>query len=103
MVLQLPENMQLLLGSSAGSMAELPQQAFALTLSDDVLEGMIESVRNGQEIQLSLGDAPVSLAFLLRCSLLVSSGIVFWWCSRGEEIVSRQPPVDQSRIAHTGI
>ncbi|OIW26114.1 hypothetical protein CONLIGDRAFT_647824 [Coniochaeta ligniaria NRRL 30616] len=58
MVLQIPENMQLLLGSSADSMAELPQQAFALTLSDDVLEGMIESVRNGQEIQLSLGDTP---------------------------------------------
>lgn len=65
MVLQIPENMQLLLGSSADSKADLPQQAFALTLSDDVLEGMIESVRNGQGIQLSLGNTPVSLAFLL--------------------------------------
>jgi RNA polymerase II elongation factor ELL len=65
MVLQLPENLQLLLGSSADSVAELPQQAFALTLSDDVIEDMIESVRNGQEIQLSLGDTPVSLTFML--------------------------------------
>ncbi|KAB5578395.1 hypothetical protein GE09DRAFT_548712 [Coniochaeta sp. 2T2.1] len=58
MVLQIPENSALLLGGSADSMADLPQQAFALTLSDDVLESMIESVRNGQEIQLSLGDTP---------------------------------------------
>ncbi|KAB5549935.1 hypothetical protein GE09DRAFT_1190678 [Coniochaeta sp. 2T2.1] len=58
MVLQIPENSALLLGGSADSMADLPQQAFALTLSDDVLESMIKSVRNGQEIQLSLGDTP---------------------------------------------
>jgi len=85
MVLQIPENSALLLGGSADSMADLPQQAFALTLSDDVLEGMIESVRNGQEIQLSLGDTPVSLAralpsFLQRL-LLLSGG--------GEETVSK--------------
>jgi hypothetical protein len=78
MVLPIPENMQLLLGSSADAMAELPQHAFALTLSDDVLEGMIESVRNGQEIQLSLGDTPVShaptvAAFFWYCPS-------FWYC-----------------------
>lgn len=69
MVLPIPENMQLHLGGSADAMAELPQQALALTLSDDVLEGMIESVRNGQEIQLSLGDTPVSLG--LSCCVLL--------------------------------
>lgn len=79
MVLQIPENMQLLLGSSADSTAELPQHALALTLSDDVLEGMIESVRNGQEIHLSLGDTPVSLAILLArlfagCRPVISPG-----------------------------
>lgn len=76
MVLPILENVQLQLGSSVDSMAELPQQAFALTLSDDVLEDMIESVRNGQEIQLSLGDTPVSFAFLLPYSLPGLSGLV---------------------------
>ncbi len=69
MVLAVPENMQLLLGGSAETMAELPQQAFALNLSDDVLEGMIESVRSGQEIQLSLGDTPVSVVSIVAMLL----------------------------------
>lgn len=85
MVLQIPENLQLLLGGSADSMAELPQQAFALTLSDDVLENMIESVRNGQEIQLSLGDTPVSLASIVPFFFACCLG-----CRRGEHIVRKQ-------------
>lgn len=94
MVLQIPENLQLLLGSSADSMAELPQQAFALTLSDDVLEDMIESVRSGQEIQLSLGDTPVSLAFVLAVLAPRCLG-----CDLDEETVRRQQQlVGQRRI-----
>jgi hypothetical protein len=77
MVLQLPETLQLSLGGSADSMAELPQQVFALTLGDDVIEDMIESVRKGHQIEFSLGDTPVSLAVVsnpsLSCLLLGSA------------------------------
>jgi hypothetical protein len=95
MVLTVPENMQLLLGGSAGSTAELPQHAFALTLRDDVLEDMIQSVRNGQEIQLSLGDAPVSLVLICRPMPAIVGGL--WYCRlavrsrRGEETVTDNP------------
>jgi RNA polymerase II elongation factor ELL len=58
MVFKMPDT--LVLSSSANAMAELPQQAFALTLSDDMIEDMIACVQKGQEIQLSLGDTPVS-------------------------------------------
>lgn len=37
-----------------------PNQAFALTLSNNVIEDMIKCVQNDGEIHLSLGSAPVS-------------------------------------------
>lgn len=46
------------LESSASS--ALPLQAFAIGLSDCDIDGMIECIRNGQGIQLSLGSSPVS-------------------------------------------
>ena len=59
MLLNIPEG-GLDLESSAKAMAGLPTQAFAITLSDGMLEDMIECVQNGQNIQLSLGSSPVS-------------------------------------------
>ncbi|KAJ9151749.1 Com1 regulatory protein [Pleurostoma richardsiae] len=46
------------LESSADAVATLPLQAFAITLSDSVLEDMIQCVQNGEDIQLSLGGTP---------------------------------------------
>ena len=61
--LKIPEAGLLLQGSPQhGSKTPLPPQAFALTLSDDVIESMIQCVQNGGDIELSLGDNPVSLA-----------------------------------------
>lgn len=60
MVLRVPDS-GLALESSAKSTANLPAQAFAVTLSDKAIEDMIQCVQNGQDIQLSMGDAPVSL------------------------------------------
>lgn len=48
------------LESSAGASPGIPAQAFALTLSDNVIEDMIKCVQNGEDIQLSLGSSPVS-------------------------------------------
>ncbi|KAK0731431.1 hypothetical protein B0H67DRAFT_549197 [Lasiosphaeris hirsuta] len=62
MVLNIPDS-GLLLESSAKTMAGLPMQAFAITLSDSVIENMIECVQNGQDIQLSLGNTPPCQAF----------------------------------------
>ena len=59
MVLSIPDS-GLQLESSAKAAAALPLQAFALTLSDSVIEDMINCVQNGQDIQLSLGGSPVS-------------------------------------------
>ena len=59
MVFNIPES-GLALESSARAMAGLPTQAFAITLSDSVIENMIQCVRGGQDIQLSLGSSPVS-------------------------------------------
>jgi RNA polymerase II elongation factor ELL len=64
MALNMPET--LVLSSSADMMSGLPQQAFALTLSDNIIEDMIACVQKGQEIQLSLGDTPVSYCFSWR-------------------------------------
>ncbi|KAL2165301.1 hypothetical protein VTH06DRAFT_598 [Thermothelomyces fergusii] len=44
--------------SSAKIAAELPAQAFAITLSDSVIEDMILCVQNGGDIQLALGSNP---------------------------------------------
>lgn len=38
----------------------LPGQAFAISLSDSAIEDMIKRVQNGEGIQLSLGENPVS-------------------------------------------
>ena len=59
MVLKIPDS-GLVLDGSARSMASLPLQAFAVTLSDSVIENMIECVQEGQDIQLCLGSNPVS-------------------------------------------
>ncbi len=64
MVLKIPDS-GLVLDASVRSMASLPQQAFAVTLSDSVIEHMIECVQDGQDIQLSLGSNPVSFYFAL--------------------------------------
>ena len=58
MVVNVPDS-GLALESSAKAMAGLPMQAFAVKLSDSMIEGMIECVQNGQGIQLSLGSSPV--------------------------------------------
>ena len=60
MVFNIPES-GLALESSPRAMAGLPMQAFAITLSDSVIEDMIECVRGGQDIQLSLGSSPAFL------------------------------------------
>ncbi|PNH45944.1 hypothetical protein VD0004_g2073 [Verticillium dahliae] len=39
----------------------VPTQAFALSLSDSVIEDMIRCVQNGEDIQLSLGNSPTFL------------------------------------------
>ncbi|KAF7562996.1 hypothetical protein G7046_g1165 [Stylonectria norvegica] len=48
----------LLLEGSAGKDSAPPPQAFALTLSDNVIENMIQCVRDGGDIQLTLGANP---------------------------------------------
>ncbi|KAF9773059.1 hypothetical protein IL306_009173 [Fusarium sp. DS 682] len=59
--LKVPES-GLQLEGSTGKDASLPSQAFALTLSDIVIEDMIKCVQNGDGIQLSLGANPVSFS-----------------------------------------
>lgn len=46
---------------SGGDGFEVPPQAFFLTLEDDLIENMIQSVQSGQELQLRLGSEPVRL------------------------------------------
>lgn len=58
--LKVPES-GLQLEGSTGKDATLPSQAFALSLSDVLIEDMIKCVQNGDGIQLSLGANPVSL------------------------------------------
>ncbi|KAK3329446.1 hypothetical protein B0H66DRAFT_25329 [Apodospora peruviana] len=60
MVINIPEN-GLLMESSPKVMAALPTQAFAISLSDSVIEDMIACVQNGQDVQLSLGSNPAFL------------------------------------------
>lgn len=59
MVLSIPDT-GLHLESSAKSADTLPLQAFALTLSDNVIEDLIQRVQNGGDVKLSLGNVPVS-------------------------------------------
>ncbi|KAH7156262.1 hypothetical protein EDB81DRAFT_382386 [Dactylonectria macrodidyma] len=42
----------------ASNDSEVPQQAFALTLSDNVIEDMIKCVQNGDGLNLTLGSTP---------------------------------------------
>ncbi|KAH7321249.1 COM1 regulatory protein [Stachybotrys elegans] len=51
----------ILLGSSAEPEPGIPPQAFAISLSDNVIESMIKCVQNGQDIQLALGSTPTFL------------------------------------------
>lgn len=74
MVLNISEG-GVLLESSAKAAAELPAQAFAITLSGSAIEDMIACVQNGGDIQLALGSNPVSIeapasAALCYCLLL---------------------------------
>ncbi|KAM7206778.1 hypothetical protein V8F33_000421 [Rhypophila sp. PSN 637] len=57
MVVNIPDN-GLLLESSAKAMVGLPTQAFAITLSDSMIEDMIKCVQDGGDLQLSLGNNP---------------------------------------------
>jgi len=61
MVLKVPES-GLLLESSPKAMAGLPTQAFAVSLSNNMIEDMIQCIQSGQDIQLSLGGSPVSFS-----------------------------------------
>lgn len=83
MVFKVPDA-GLALESSAKSTAALPQQAFAVSLDDKAIEDMIECVQNGQDIQLSLGDTPVS--FVVFLTSVLCSELVPKFC-RGEAIV----------------
>lgn len=58
--LKIPENGVMLKGSAGRDVASLPPQAFAISLNDSVIEGMIKCVQNGGDIQLALGARPVS-------------------------------------------
>lgn len=64
--LRVPDTgLQLDASGTAGTVP--PNQAFAVTLSDNVIEDMIKCVQNGEDIQLSLGSTPVSTC---RCAFL---------------------------------
>lgn len=65
MVLSIPDT-GLHLESSAKSADTLPLQAFALTLSDNVIEDLIQRVQNGGDVKLSLGNVPVSACAACR-------------------------------------
>lgn len=58
--LKIPEGGVMLKGSPGEDSDPLPQQAFTLSLSDSVIEGMIQCVQDGGDIQLALGAQPVS-------------------------------------------
>ena len=48
------------LESPSNPPAALPMQAFGLVLNDDVIEDMIRCFRDGENLELCLGNAPVS-------------------------------------------
>lgn len=64
MVLRIPET-GLHLESLDRSADTLPLQAFAFTLSDNVIEDLIRCVQNGEDVKLSLGPVPVSVLLCL--------------------------------------
>lgn len=57
--LKVPES-GLVLESSDTKESSLPPQAFAINLSDNVIESMIRCFQNGDDINLALGSSPVS-------------------------------------------
>lgn len=66
--LKIPDNGVMLKGSASADAGSLPHQAFAISLSDNVIENMIKCVQTGGDISLALGENPVSewcLAYLL--------------------------------------
>ena len=58
--LKVPDSGLLLEGPGSKPSPSLPTQAFAITLSDNVIEDMIKCVQSGEDIELSLGSSPVS-------------------------------------------
>lgn len=66
----------LLLSGSPGDEKSFPSQAFAITLSDDVIEDLVKCFQNGEGIQLSLGSSPVGATFpaLTMASILCCVG-----------------------------
>lgn len=61
-ILAVPES-GLQLESSTKSSNFLPLQAFNIALNDSVIEDMIKCVQNGDQIELALGNNPVSGLF----------------------------------------
>lgn len=58
--LKVPESGLLLEGSFDGDTPS-PPQAFVLSLSDYVVQSLVQSARNGEDLQLALGEIPVWL------------------------------------------
>ena len=63
----------LLLSGSPGESESFPSQAFAITLSDDVIGDLVRCAQNGDGIELSLGSSPVS-----RPPCLIPFSILAW-------------------------
>lgn len=89
MVLSIPDT-GLHLESSAKSADALPLQAFALTLSDNVIEDLIQQVQNGGDVKLSLGNVPVSAcaAYFDMETRETEGGVVVVYCSAARTIAS---------------
>lgn len=83
-MLTVPEG-GLQLESSAKSSNFLPLQAFGLTLDDNAIEDMIKCVQNGDQIELSLGNNPVSgfssISFLVELSRRLPWPVPAAWLS----------------------
>ena len=60
--LKIPDSGVMLKGSPGEDSDPIPQQAFTISLDDNVIEGMIKCFQNGGDIQLALGSNPVSLS-----------------------------------------
>lgn len=58
--LKIPDNGVMLKGAAPKDVGPLPPQAFAISLNDSVIEGMIKCVQDGGDISLALGAKPVS-------------------------------------------
>jgi RNA polymerase II elongation factor ELL len=59
--LKIPNNGLMLKASAGRDVGPLPPQAFAISLNDNVIEGMIKCVQNGEDISLALGAKPTFL------------------------------------------